>query len=99
MFLKKYFQQCLLLAFAFFALGRVEAGTISGSLQLIPAASVINLSQEGALDWVHWGTFTEKGFDRKQGVEPSIGDPIGDPFDAMSVRFIYPVDDPGAGPF
>ena len=52
----------------------VEAGTISGTYQTIPQSSQVNLSQEGPLDWVHWGTFTEFAPDRKAGVSPAISD-------------------------
>jgi hypothetical protein len=40
-----------------------------GSIQLH-----VNLTTNGPVDWVHWGTFTEFAPDRKAGVSPVIGD-------------------------
>jgi hypothetical protein len=51
----------------------VSAGTLAGSLSMLPAGSVADLSTEGALDWVHWGSHTEYGYDRKANVTPRIG--------------------------
>ena len=46
-------------------------GDVLGSFQVLPEGTEVNLSQEGALDWMHWGTFTEFASDRKAGV-PSL---------------------------
>ncbi len=62
----------------------VKAGTLTGAYQTVPQFSQVNLTQIGAIDWVHWGTFTEFAFDRKEGVPPLIsnytllGSPIAD---------------------
>ena len=51
-----------------------NASTLNVSFSSITTGSVVNLSQEGALDWVHWGLFTETSVDRKAGVTPQISD-------------------------
>ena len=48
--------------------------SLSGSFSSIPAASVVNLTSEGEIDWVHWGLYTETSLDRKAGVVPQISD-------------------------
>src|SRR5438105_2563698 len=50
------------------------AGMLSGSFTKIPAGTLINLSAAGALDWVHWGLYTETSLDRKTGVPALISD-------------------------
>src|SRR5438552_4754466 len=50
------------------------AAVLSGSFTKIPAGTVINLSAAGALDWVHWGLYTETSLDRKTGVPALISD-------------------------
>jgi Bacterial Ig domain len=47
---------------------------LSGSFTLITAGSVVNLTSEGEIDWVHWGLYTETSLDRKAGVVPQISD-------------------------
>src|SRR5262245_27809697 len=47
---------------------------ISGSLASIPAGTAVDLTQEGQIDWVHWGLYTETSLDRKAGVVPQISD-------------------------
>lgn len=49
------------------------AGILTGSMAIIPPGSTVNLTTNGTLDWVHWGTYTEYAFDRKAGVTPQIG--------------------------
>ena len=70
------------------ATARVDAGDISGTFENIAASSSVNLSQEGSLDWVHWGTYTEYALDRKAGVTPQISD-----------FFVLGIFSPGNGPF
>src|SRR5262245_15428262 len=53
---------------------RVSAGTLSGSFANVPADSIVNLTTNGPLDWVHWGLFTEASLSRKAGVLPQISD-------------------------
>src|SRR5262245_48373016 len=50
-----------------------QAGLLVGSFTNLPAGSTVNLTTNGTLDWVHWGTFTEYALDRKAGVLPLIG--------------------------
>ena len=47
---------------------------LSGAFSSISAGSVVNLSTEGEIDWVHWGLFTETSLDRKSGVLAQISD-------------------------
>ena len=56
--------------------GRVEvtAATLTGSFASIPRNSVVDLSTNGPVDWVHWGLFTETSINRKAGVTPRISD-------------------------
>lgn len=56
------------------ALIHTHAGTLNVSFNSIPQGSVVNLTQEGVLDWVHWGLFTESSVNRKGSVTPQIGD-------------------------
>jgi hypothetical protein len=52
----------------------LRAGNLNVSFSTIATGTVVNLSQEGALDWVHWGLFTETSIDRKASVTPQISD-------------------------
>jgi len=63
----------ILLLESLFALS-ASAGTLSVSFNSVPAGSVVNLTTNGPLDWVHWGLFTETSIDRKGGVTPQISD-------------------------
>jgi hypothetical protein len=47
---------------------------LTGTFATIPRGSVVNLTAQGALDWVHWGLFTDTSLDRKAGVSPQISD-------------------------
>jgi len=49
------------------------AGILSASFAVMLSNSVVNLSAQGPLDWVHWGLDTEYGFDRKASVSAQIG--------------------------
>src|SRR4030095_7040396 len=51
-----------------------EAASLNGSFASISQGSIINLSSEGDLDWVHWGLYTETSLDRKASVVPQISD-------------------------
>src|SRR6266487_3187421 len=51
-----------------------HAATLTGTLASIPQGTVIDLTTEGPLDWVHWGLYTETSLDRKEGVTPQISD-------------------------
>jgi hypothetical protein len=52
----------------------VDGALLNGSFASVPAGSVVNLTSEGQLDWVHWGLHTETSLDRKANVEPQISD-------------------------
>jgi len=68
-----FFLRCLiaaLMALNFAA----NAGILTHSFAVVPAGTDVNLSLEGAIDWIHWGTFTEYAPDRKAGVQPKISD-------------------------
>lgn len=51
----------------------VRAASLSGSFSSIPRNSVVNLSEAGSVDWVHWGLHTVTSLNRKSGVTPRIG--------------------------
>jgi hypothetical protein len=61
---------------AVFLFARFLAGaaTLTGSFGSIPQGTDVDLTAVGALDWVHWGLYTETSLDRKAGVTPLIGD-------------------------
>jgi hypothetical protein len=52
----------------------VSAALLSGTVADVPPASMIDLTVEGKLDWVHWGLFTDTSLTRKATVPPSISD-------------------------
>ncbi len=52
----------------------VCAGTLSVTFNEVPEGSVVDLTSEGKIDWVHWGLHTDSTLDRKAGVAPLIGD-------------------------
>lgn len=52
----------------------VPGPAIAGTFSSIPAGSVINLTSEGEVDWVHWGLYTETSLNRKANVAPQISD-------------------------
>jgi len=47
---------------------------LSGSFSSLAQNSVVNLTTEGPLDWIHWGLYTETSLNRKAGVLPRISD-------------------------
>jgi len=70
--------------------------SLSGSFSSIPAASVVNLTSEGEIDWVHWGLYTETSLDRKANVVPQISDFT--PVDASNgFVFVYQFADNASG--
>lgn len=64
----------LLWACWMFAEAGTVAATLSGSFSNLTAGTVVNLSREGEIDWVHWGLYTETSLDRKAGVAAQISD-------------------------
>jgi hypothetical protein len=50
-----------------------QAASLTGDFVSIPRNSVINLSEVGSVDWVHWGLHTATSLNRKSGVTPRIG--------------------------
>jgi hypothetical protein len=68
------FWRAIVLGLIFLASQSVQAGTLVGTFALIPVGEDVNLSTNGPLDWVHWGTFTEFAHDRKANVTPLISD-------------------------
>jgi hypothetical protein len=53
--------------------GSSRAASLTGNFVSIPRNSVINLSEVGSVDWVHWGLRTATSLNRKSGVTPRIG--------------------------
>lgn len=51
-----------------------EGATLTGTFAGIAQGSNVNLTALGALDWVHWGLYTETSVNRKANVMPVIGD-------------------------
>jgi hypothetical protein len=52
----------------------INGATLTGSFTPISQGSVIDLTTEGPLDWVHWGLYNETSLNRKATVAPQIGD-------------------------
>jgi len=50
------------------------AGTLSVTFSGVPEGSVVDLTSEGKIDWVHWGLYTDSSLNRKAGVAPLIAD-------------------------
>jgi len=50
-----------------------QAAILTGDFASIPRNSVINLSEVGSVDWVHWGLHTATSLNRKSSVTPRIG--------------------------
>ncbi len=66
--------RCSCVLVAFLATFSSRGGTLNVSFNSIAAGTAINLTTNGALDWVHWGLFTESSIDRKGGATPQISD-------------------------
>jgi hypothetical protein len=45
----------------------VCAGTLSVTFNEVPEGSVVDLTSEGKIDWVHWGLHTDSTLNRKAG--------------------------------
>jgi len=71
------------------------APSLSGSLTAVPKGTVVDLSTNGSLDWVHWGLYTETSLDRKANVTPQISDyaVIWDTSDTNAYAFAYQYSD------
>src|SRR6187402_52495 len=50
------------------------ACTLSVTFSEVPEGSVVDLTSEGKIDWVHWGLHTDSSLHRKAGVTPLISD-------------------------
>ncbi len=50
------------------------AGTLSVAFSGVPEGSIVDLTSEGKIDWVHWGLHTDSTLNRKAGVTPLIAD-------------------------
>ena len=50
-----------------------RAASLTGDFASIPRNSVIDLSEVGSVDWVHWGLYTVTSLNRKSSVTPRIG--------------------------
>ncbi|PYJ02690.1 MAG: hypothetical protein DME25_15515, partial [Verrucomicrobia bacterium] len=48
--------------------------SLSVSVASIPAGTAVDLTSEGAIDWVHWGLYTEASINRKARVVAQISD-------------------------
>ena len=57
-----------------FLVAPARGAMLSGSYSPLAANSVVNLTTEGPLDWIHWGLYTETSLNRKAGVLPRISD-------------------------
>src|SRR5262245_6596454 len=55
-------------------LNAAAGALLAGSFNSIPSGTVVNLSSEGRLDWVHWGLLDATSVDRKAGVLPQISE-------------------------
>jgi hypothetical protein len=62
------------IAAGIFLIAPARGAMLSGSFASIAQNSVVNLTTEGPLDWVHWGLYTETSLNRKAGVVPRISD-------------------------
>src|SRR5213594_2236944 len=51
-----------------------RGGSLSATFAGVPEGSTVDLTQEGAIDWVHWGLYTESSLNRKSGVPALISD-------------------------
>src|SRR5262252_5663946 len=51
---------------------RATAATLSGSYEAVPSNSVVDLTAQGPVDWVHWGLKGDTSVDRKAAVPSRI---------------------------
>jgi hypothetical protein len=68
------FARAVVLLLAITLAQSAKAGTLNASFATVPEGSDVSLSQEGKVDWVHWGLHTESSLNRKAGVTPQISD-------------------------
>jgi hypothetical protein len=83
--------QCVAITFTTILLSLAwpaKAATLNVSFSSIATGTDVNLSQEGALDWVHWGLITESSVDRKSGVTPQISD-FSVVYNPVSYAYVY----------
>jgi hypothetical protein len=66
------FTRCALSAVALVC-AAVHGGQLSGSYEVLPLGSTVDLTAQGPADWVHWGLNNDRAVDRKSGVGPQIG--------------------------
>jgi hypothetical protein len=71
---RSFKQGLLLVASAGVVLQSAGAATLSGSFEAVPQGSVVDLTAEGEVDWVHWGLYTDSSLNRKSDVTPLISD-------------------------
>jgi hypothetical protein len=64
----------LAIAAGVFFVAPARGAMLSGSFSPLAPNSVVNLTTNGLLDWIHWGYFTETSLNRKAGVLPRISD-------------------------
>src|SRR5512135_27396 len=50
----------------------VPAATLTGRFAYCPSSVTVNLSEEGTLDWGHWGLWNEWTYNHKYGVAQQI---------------------------
>src|SRR5262245_12437434 len=75
MFTTKLFRRAVLLCASISIFVSIaEAGTLMGSYAAVPQGSTVDLTATGAIDWVHWGLYTDTSLTRKAGVAPQISD-------------------------
>jgi hypothetical protein len=54
--------------------GTAHAATLAGHFVSLARGTVVNLTAEGSLDWVHWGLYSESSLNRKANVSAQIQD-------------------------
>jgi len=81
---------CVALLVICFPLVSRGAATLNVSLSSIATGTVVNLTQQGPLDWVHWGLFTDSSIDRKGSVPQRISDfTTIDPVEGYTIAYQY----------
>lgn len=76
-------------------LHKAAGGTLSGTFATVPEGSIVDLTAEGKVDWVHWGLYTESSLNRKSEVVPQISDfkLVYDLENTNAYAFVYPYAD------
>jgi hypothetical protein len=92
---RNFKQGLLAVASAGLFLQSAGAATLSGSWAAVPEGSVVDLTAEGKVDWVHWGLYTDSSLNRKSDVAPRISDliPVYDFFDTNASTSIFRYED------